>query len=83
MVTKRSTPRHQDSAGSVVKVRRIVNANVPVYDLTVDLHHCYYANGMLVSNSDAWGLVAIFRQGILVTQDNWGTPIRRNLRGIV
>jgi hypothetical protein len=38
---------------------------------------------MLVSNSDAFGLMAIFRQGILVTQDNWGTPIRRNLRGIV
>jgi len=33
--------------------------------------------------ADAWGLVAIFRQGIMVTQDNWGTPIRRNLRGIV
>jgi phage terminase large subunit len=33
--------------------------------------------------ADAWGLVAIFRQGILVTQDNWGTPIRRNLKGVV
>lgn len=25
----------------------------PVYDLTVSLHHCYYANGVLVSNCDA------------------------------
>jgi hypothetical protein len=25
----------------------------PVYDITVDGHHCYIANGMLVSNSDA------------------------------
>jgi phage terminase large subunit len=32
--------------------------------------------------ADAWGLVAIYRQGILSTQDTWGTPIRRNLRGI-
>jgi phage terminase large subunit len=32
--------------------------------------------------ADAWGLVAIYRQGILATQDTWGTPIRRNLRGI-
>jgi hypothetical protein len=27
---------------------------VPVYDLTVEHHHCYQAQGLLVSNSDAF-----------------------------
>jgi hypothetical protein len=31
----------------------------PVYDITVDHHHAYHANGFLVSNSDAAGLMAI------------------------
>ena len=32
---------------------------VPVYDITVEKQQCYYANGFLVSNSDAFGLAAI------------------------
>ena len=30
----------------------------PVYDLTVDKDHCYFANGLLVSNSDAFRYLA-------------------------
>jgi hypothetical protein len=29
------------------------SGKIPVYDLTVENNHCYYANGILVSNSDA------------------------------
>jgi phage terminase large subunit len=32
---------------------------VPVYDLTVEHHHAYYANGVLVSNCDAGRYMAI------------------------
>ena len=31
----------------------------PVYDLTVEHHHCYIANGLLVSNCDAFRYAAI------------------------
>ena len=30
-----------------------------VYDIEVDDDHCYYANGILVSNSDAWRYMAL------------------------
>ena len=30
-----------------------LSAPVPVYDLTVERDHCYFANDVLVSNSDA------------------------------
>jgi phage terminase large subunit len=68
-------------AESVVKVERF-GQSVPVYDLTVDHHHCYYANGMLVSNSDAAGLVAIYRERIKNSFADKSGPIRRNLKGI-
>lgn len=38
----------------VVEESSIGNANVQkVYNITVDIDHCYYANGLLVSNCDA------------------------------
>jgi hypothetical protein len=44
------------------RVKKIVQMScksVPVYDLTVDIDHCYYANGVLVSNSDAFRYFAV------------------------
>ena len=50
--------------GSVIKIaRRRPSAedggNPLVYDLTVEKHHCYRANGILVSNSDAFRYLAM------------------------
>lgn len=45
-------------AMSIASKRRYTK-KVPVYDLTVRHHHCYFANGILVSNSDAFGMVAV------------------------
>ena len=44
------------SKGITLKIRK---DSVPVYDLTVKLHHCFFANGILVSNCDAFGLMAV------------------------
>ena len=46
------------SAGSLSKV----------YDITVDKHHCYYANGVLVSNSDALRYLAVNFKYIMRTE---------------
>jgi len=46
-------------ATPVASVRHIRRKPTRVYDLTIPLHHCYYAGGMLVSNSDAFGLMAV------------------------
>lgn len=45
-------------AARVVDIKQIIE-KVAVYDLTVSHHHCYFANGMLVSNSDAFGLACV------------------------
>jgi phage terminase large subunit len=37
----------------LVSIKRVLK-EVPVYDLTVENAHCYYANGFLVSNSDSF-----------------------------
>jgi hypothetical protein len=51
-----------------------------VFDLTVEKHHCYLANGILVSNSDAMRYLA---QGLALAtaSDAWGKPLRRNVGG--
>jgi len=51
----------QSSAIRIAKLRRIEGAEAtrPVYDLTVDHHHCYVANGVLVSNCDAFRYACI------------------------
>ena len=41
-----------------------------VYDLTVEKHHCYLANGLLVSNSDAFRYLSIAAE--LLTNDRNG-----------
>ena len=44
------------TAVAIVARERVI-AQETVYDLTVEKHHCYFANGVLVSNSDAFGLM--------------------------
>lgn len=34
-----------------------LSRKIPVYNLTVENHHCFYANGFLVSNSDSFGYI--------------------------
>ena len=36
----------------------VLPERIPVYNLTTERHHCYYANGFLVSNSDSFGYIA-------------------------
>lgn len=68
----------QNIAAGIAGLKRFA-ADVPVYDLTVTHHHCYYANGMLVSNSDSFRYLATGYKG---AKANWGGPLRRNVKGI-
>ena len=46
--------------GEGVGIKRITKGEIqPVYDLTVERDQCYYANGILVSNSDSFRYLAI------------------------
>jgi hypothetical protein len=55
----------------VVGIRRIIlQKETPVYNLEVTKHHCYFANGILVSNCDEYQDWA---------EDIWGLIIRPNL----
>jgi phage terminase large subunit len=59
-----SEARTRAAPGSVIRIasmRRCVGAEAGrwVYDLTVRKHHCYLANGILVSNSDALRYLAL------------------------
>ncbi|MFA5135680.1 MAG: hypothetical protein WC505_07915 [Patescibacteria group bacterium] len=56
--TKQNGQENQSIVTSIVSKKRYTK-EVPVYDLTVRKHHCYFANGILVSNSDAFGMVAV------------------------
>jgi phage terminase large subunit len=56
--TQHLTQQDQSIAVGIAKLRRYESA-VPVYDLTVAHHHCYFANGILVSNSDAFRYACI------------------------
>lgn len=71
------TRADQSFAAGVVKLERF-ESGAPVYDLTVPHHHCYYANGMLVSNSDAFRYLTIGARGAGSSRG----PLRRNLAGI-
>ena len=54
--TKRLTQPDRSFAARVVSSERLTVEKQSVYDITVERDHCYVANGMLVSNSDAFGL---------------------------
>lgn len=51
----------QSTASRVVEVRRLDSSRESplVFDLTVEKHQCYLANGLLVSNSDAFLNLAV------------------------
>lgn len=40
-------------------------SKIPVYDLTIEKHHCYLANGLLVSNSDSFRYLAVAFRDII------------------
>jgi len=54
----------QSEKARVVKIQ-IGKSLVPVYDLTIEKHHCYLANGILVSNSDAFRGLAVAYEEIV------------------
>jgi hypothetical protein len=61
----------QSSAIKIAKLRRFagVEAKRLVYDLTVEKHHCYLANGLLVSNCDALRYLCLASDSL--TNDEW------------
>lgn len=61
--TKHHTQPSPNTAKRVAKLRRI-ELEVPVYDLTVEHHHCYFANGVLVSNCDSFGLMCVVYESV-------------------
>lgn len=56
--TQLLTRQGQSSATRIAKLRRY-ETEQPVYDLTVEHHHCYFANGLLVSNCDMFRYAAM------------------------
>ena len=81
----KKTTKHtiRTGQGSAIRtVKRITEGTdlKAVYDLTVDHHHAYVANGVLVSNSDAFRYLAI---GYRPMAESWGKSIKRNVKGIV
>lgn len=57
-VTQSTTPttqKDQDTAPHVVEIESLyVPEGVPVYNLTVNFDHCFFANGILVKNCDEY-----------------------------
>lgn len=51
-------PQDQNSVTAIAKLT-IEDLNKEVYDLSVEKHHCYLANGILVSNCDAFRYLAV------------------------
>jgi phage terminase large subunit len=68
----------QDGVARVVKVEVEKVNNIPVYDLTVEKHHCYFANGLLVSNSDAFRYFAVSFKDILKSSQH-STVVNNNI----
>lgn len=69
------TLREPSGAARIVQVRRLdVGKESPlVFDLTVEKHQSYLANGLLVSNSDAFQQLAVgLRRGELHMDNNRG-----------
>ena len=78
----RLIPRGQSTATRIVAKRlcAVGEAGPLVYDLTVARHHCYQANGLLVSNSDAFRYLAM---GLRRDDAGWARPIKYEDRWIV
>jgi len=74
--TRRPIQHDPSIATKIVKLERLDVEDVKVYDLTVEHDHCYYANGLLVSNSDAFRYGAIKQKEVhLQTQHDKGELI--------
>lgn len=57
----RHTQREPSSATPIAELRRYApDSETLVYDLTVEKHHCYFANGVLVSNCDGFRYIAMW-----------------------
>lgn len=61
----------------IVSSERFTVENEPVFDLTVEHHHCYFANGVLVSNCDAAGLMAVAYEEPKAKRDDWAFKARK------
>jgi hypothetical protein len=48
----RFSPLVRSSATKIVKLQHYAVEEQPIYNITVDHHHCYLANGLMVSNSN-------------------------------
>lgn len=59
--TKRLIQHERNTAPTIAKLERIAGQDATrlVYDLTVETHHCYLANGLLVSNCDMFRYTAM------------------------
>ncbi len=76
-ITRHTAQQYRSSAIKIAKLRRLGGADAtrPVYDLTVDHHHCYIANGVLVSNCDAARYLALVADQ-LTNDSNIAKPIK-------
>jgi hypothetical protein len=71
--TRRFTQIVQSSATQIVKLRRFDVEKQPVFNLTIERHHCYFAGGMLVSNSDAFRYLGVTAE-LLTNDEEWQRP---------
>ena len=69
------TQQEQSSAIRIAGLKRLEGAEAKrlVYDLTVEKHHCYLANGLLVSNSDAFRYLGVVAES-LSNEDDYEPP---------
>lgn len=56
---KHHTQPDQSSVEHIVKITTVSVKKRKVYDLTVEKDHCYFANGLLVSNSDSFRYLSL------------------------
>lgn len=54
---KNNCDKQTSNVGRIIELRKSAT-KVPVYDITVEGHHCYYAEGILTSNSDGFRYLA-------------------------
>jgi hypothetical protein len=64
------------TATRIAKLQRYA-AGEKVYDLTVRHHHCYFANGLLVSNSDAFRYLSLVADELTNEMDKPIPPARQ------
>lgn len=80
--TEPITQTRQNSVPEAASKKTYTGVSEPVYDLTVEHHHCFFANGMLVSNCDAFGMMAIVAEDGLRSSSPQGALLRRRRTGM-